>query len=325
MKIEKLISIIVPIYNVEKYLEECLNSIVSQTYVNLEIILVDDGSTDSCGLICDEWARKDKRIKVIHKDNGGLSSARNAGIEISAGEFITFIDSDDIVHKDMIKELYNCFVVNHNTQIAGCGYCEIKSNEDIPINLNKSDTVYLSGTQAIELMLNPKENFNVVVWNKLYRTVLFKSVRYPEGYNHEDMFVMPRLLNESRIVAYTPSQYYFHRYNPDSIVHRKYNIKSQDELLGVESMRDFFREVNNKDAIKKVNRIYLWKLIDHYCKTFYYIQDDKNEIKNKIKKKYDKVFKQTEMKGYTISDITQFFFFRWFSILYCQLREKKYK
>ena len=116
---EDLISVVVPIYNVENYIKKCVDSILSQTYKNLEIILVDDGSPDNCPQICDEYAQKDNRIKVIHKENGGLSDARNAGIDISKGKFITFIDSDDYIEKDYVEVLYNSIKENASDMAIG--------------------------------------------------------------------------------------------------------------------------------------------------------------------------------------------------------------
>ena len=127
---EELISIIVPIYKTEKYLDRCIKSIINQTYKNLEVILVDDGSPDRCGVICDKWAQKDKRIKVIHKENGGVSDSRNAGLDIANGEYIGFVDSDDYIHKDFIKILYNLCKEN-NSDISVCETFKTDKDEDI--------------------------------------------------------------------------------------------------------------------------------------------------------------------------------------------------
>lgn len=129
---EKLISIIVPVYNVEKYLKECIDSVISQTYKNLEIILVDDGSTDKSGEICDEYSKKDSRIKVIHKENGGLSDARNVALDIAKGEYIGFVDSDDYVEKDMFETLYK-LAEEHNTEISSISFYKTLENEIIDV------------------------------------------------------------------------------------------------------------------------------------------------------------------------------------------------
>ena len=131
----QLISIIVPIYNVEKYLKQCIESIISQTYRNIEIILVDDGSPDNCGKICDEYSQKDKRIIVLHKENGGLSDARNKGIDIAKGDYLTFVDSDDFVNIDYIEKLYNSIKFN-NTKLAQCGISKVDENNEIIEKLN---------------------------------------------------------------------------------------------------------------------------------------------------------------------------------------------
>lgn len=173
----ELISVIIPVYKVEKYLDECIQSVINQTYKNLEIILVDDGSPDNCGKICDEYAKKDNRIKVIHKENGGLSSARNAGLDIARGEYISFIDSDDYVSKDFIK---NMSIQMANADLIICGMknvykedekCDEKENVVI-----KNET--LTFIEANQKLIKPKNEIYVTACNKLYRRELFDNLRF---------------------------------------------------------------------------------------------------------------------------------------------------
>ena len=184
----RLVSVIVPIYKVEQYLTHCVNTIVNQSYSNLEIILVDDGSPDNCGKMCDEFASQDSRIKVIHKQNGGLSDARNAGIDVATGDYITFVDSDDYVMPNMIESLMKV-IVNANADIVQCNY--IRSKNDFigepQHESSQSDkfTVYFEDKMSAYLKDN---KINTVVWGKIYKRSLFNEIRNPVGRLHEDVF-----------------------------------------------------------------------------------------------------------------------------------------
>ncbi len=320
---DALISVVIPVYNVQEYLSECIDCILKQTYKNLEIILVDDGSTDDCGVICDDYAENDERILVIHKENGGLSSARNAGIEVASGVYIGFIDSDDGIDLRMFEILENCFEQDPEIDIAVCGYQEVTS-----LGVHKSfassyKSRSLSGKEAAMLMLNANERFNVTAWNKLYKRSLFCNLRYPDGYNHEDMYVTPKLLYESHKVAYVPIALYYHRYNPNSIVHGGYKLKSQDEILGVEAMRSYFICVNYMSAVAKVNRIYLWKLIDHYSKTKIFLQD--GSLSLEIYQKYLAAYAESRRNvDCTALEKIQFLCFKFFPKAYVFARKAKY-
>ena len=176
------ISVIVPVYNVEKYLEKCIDSILSQTFKNFEIILVDDGSTDSCGIICDEYERLDNRVKVIHKINGGLSSARNSGLEIASGEYVAFVDSDDWIDKNMYQELYNEAKKN-NADIVQCKFIKAK-DENVSIYNNEFNEVEVIGNlDALCNLYNERCIETVVTWNKLYKRYLFNDIVFPQWKN----------------------------------------------------------------------------------------------------------------------------------------------
>lgn len=168
---EPLISVIVPVYNVEKYLDKCVDSIVNQTYKNLEIILVDDGSPDNCPKMCDNWAKKDKRIKVIHKENGGVSSARNVGIDNAKGEYIGFVDSDDWTEKKYIQKLYEV-LIQENADIALCGYNRVTGANIEKININGTSEI-TDCYQYLLYTLNPQKR----LWICTYETLQKKSYR----------------------------------------------------------------------------------------------------------------------------------------------------
>lgn len=186
------VSIIVPVYNVEKHLKNCVNSLLNQTYKDIEIILVDDGSTDSCGLICDKFKEKDERIKVIHQENLGVSVARNNGIKEASGEYLSFVDSDDIVYSDYISYLFGLLNDNPNCEIAACGHLVVRGEKKTPNSL-------FTGVK----ILNRKEAFFEVLyhgildispWGKLYKKEVFDFVSFPVGIRYEDTYIFGDVL-----------------------------------------------------------------------------------------------------------------------------------
>lgn len=199
---EALVSVIVPVYKVEPYLDRCVSSIVSQTYRNLEILLVDDGSPDRCGQMCDDWALKDSRIKVIHKPNGGLSDARNAGIRASKGEYIAFVDSDDYLSCEMIEKLYQAAC----SASAKMALCNINCINDagIPTGQSEGSPITDEILQAEDILPRFYRSlgwFYIVAWNKLYHRSLLSSETFPVGKWHEDEFVAAQLIWAAQIVV----------------------------------------------------------------------------------------------------------------------------
>lgn len=188
------ISVIVPVYKVEPYLSRCLDSIINQTYRNLEIILVDDGSPDHCGEICDEYARQDSRIRVIHKSNGGLSDARNHGIDVATGDYIAFVDSDDYVTTDMYEKMLARLEFD-NSDMVVCNYYRFDEGSVPPEYgyINLPDRV-LSKDEAFDFYLQIGGDY-VSAWNKLYKRGIFADLRYPTGKIYEDTFVICEVLN----------------------------------------------------------------------------------------------------------------------------------
>lgn len=208
-----LISVIIPIYNVEQYLPKCIESVLLQTYSNLEIILVDDGSPDACPQICDEYAKIDSRIKVVHKQNGGLSDARDAGLDIATGSYISFVDSDDWVEKDMIAIMYKA-IQDFNVQIAICSYAR-NSDKQTDCYITHRPKLF-SWYEALEYLLQGElENF---AWNKLYARGLFDSIRFPVGKNYEDIAIMYRIIEKADNIVLLPDILYHYVYRKDGIV-----------------------------------------------------------------------------------------------------------
>lgn len=210
-----LISVIIPIYNVEQYLRRCLDSIVNQTYTNLEIILVDDGSPDKCPQICDEYASRDNRIIVIHKENGGLSDARNAGLDICKGEFISFVDSDDWASLEYINELYST-IKETLADIAIINHKHVTTPSSIEIQKRRHIKFFSKQQALFELIAKQYQPF-VVSWGKLYRKNLFNNIRFPVGKYHEDEFTSHLLISKASKITYSSKILYFYYQRSNSI------------------------------------------------------------------------------------------------------------
>lgn len=211
---EPKISVIVPVYKVEPYLRKCLDSIVNQTYRNLEIILVDDGSPDNCGAICDEYAAKDQRVRVIHKANGGLSSARNAALEIATGDYVGFVDSDDWIETDMFEYLLAGMQLE-KADVAVCGVIEEYPRHQNYRALEKKET--FDREESMKLLLQGGMLQNRV-WDKLWRRALFTAIRFPQGKNYEDLAIAHRLFDKARKLVCLPDAKYHYLLRGDSIL-----------------------------------------------------------------------------------------------------------
>lgn len=296
----KLISIIVPIYRVENYLKRCIDSIINQTYKHIEIILVDDGSPDNCGAICDEYTKFDDRIKVIHKKNGGLSDARNCGIEISTGDYIIFIDGDDYVSKNMCEKLL-IRALEHNADIVSCNFKEIYiDNNREKINkqsIKKSLEVYTNLEVIYKYFLDYTIDINVV-WNKLYkRDIFFKdiSVRFPKGKLHEDDYIVCKLYYyANKIVIINDVLYYYIR-RFDSITG---NFSEKNILDTIDARIEYYNFVNNKEI--KLKYMVQAHGIDYYkyCLSFELsekINEKINDFRKCILKNKKNIFKNPYM------------------------------
>lgn len=221
-----LISIIVPVYNVEQFLDECIQSLVNQTYKNLEIILVDDGSLDNSPKMCDEWAARDSRIKVMHKKNSGVCDARNAALNVFKGQYVSFVDSDDIALPDYIEELYSALQHNQDCGIANCCAVQYDGSSTKPI-FNTSwnfDTVrFVEPDDFADRMLTMQSQHTV--WCKLYKRSLFDTLRFRHLYANEELFLaldMHEQIEREKIrVVEIPYKLYYYRINPNGICHSR--------------------------------------------------------------------------------------------------------
>ena len=267
-----IISIIIPVYNVEKYLCKCIDSVLGQTYKELEIILVDDGSTDNSGVICDEYEKKDDRIKVIHKKNGGLSDARNCGLDNAIGEYIAFLDSDDWVDFKYIEILYEN-LRNYNADISICNFRRVHDEKELLNNHN--NIILYNNIEALQQIYTNKSVQAIVAWNKLYKKSIFKKNRFPKGKIHEDEYLIPILLYSTKRVVYTDKELVYYRQTPNSIMNSKFKLKNLDYLYALRERNKFFKENNLSELYQKGINSEVEKIIESY----FYVQE--SDIKNK--------------------------------------------
>lgn len=282
--IDELISVIVPVYNVESYLKRCVDTIIAQTYSHLEIILIDDGSKDSSGLLCDEIAEKDLRIKVVHQNNAGLSAARNSGLDILNGKYVFFVDSDDAIDTNTIEKLYYQ-LQRYNADIAACGYGYVDddyfSGKSEQESLTKNTYGCWSGYQAVYELIKGK-TIGPVAWNKLYKAELWKELRYPVGKIHEDEATIYKAIYESKIVVFVPENYYKYYKRANSIMGSTQGGKKQDYLEALSNRIVFFKKAHEKYLAEVSEVAYL-----DYLRYLYRNIKDKSE-KTIYKKEYVK-------------------------------------
>ena len=249
-----LISVIVPVYKVELYLDRCIQSIVNQTYPNLEIILVDDGSPDNCGAICDSWAEKDSRIKVIHKENGGLSDARNAGMAVASGTYIGFVDSDDYISEGMYQLLFDRMLAD-GSDIAACRVEMVFEDGSPSRPLTRSGQCILSREDAIKASIS-ESWLKQPVWYKLYKTELIRDIPFPVGKYHEDVFWSYQAVAKAQKVSVFDTPCYFYTQRRGSIMSESYSLKRLDSLEAKEARVDFFR--NEQPELLNIAKQNLW-------------------------------------------------------------------
>ena len=279
-----LISIIVPIYNVEKYINKCIESIINQTYKNLEIILVDDGSPDDCPTICDEYKEKDDRIIVIHKKNGGLSDARNVGIENASGKYICFVDSDDYIEYNYVEVLYSN-IIKYNVKISCAAYRQVfevdNHIKDIPIKEN----IKINYINSLKELVN--ESVGNFAWNKIYDINLFNDLRFPLGRKMEDLGIMYKLFEKAEYIYVDSRVIYNYVQRENSILH---NIDSKFIRDRIDLIKERFEYLKNKNIkvdeieidtiIIMMNSIDYLNLDDEYFKIAY------STINNTVTLKY---------------------------------------
>lgn len=248
-----LISVIVPIYKVEPYLDRCVRSIVEQTYQNLEIILVDDGSPDQCPIICDEWAMKDSRIQVIHKENGGLSDARNAGLAVATGDLISFIDSDDWIEPDFLEALYAALTAT-KAQIAECAVAYV---DEAGGELRRRAAAPLPPMGKMEALrrLIQEDGIYQTVWNKLYRREVVDGILFEKGKHHEDDFWTYQIFDRIEKLAVVDKPLYNYLQRSGSIIGAGYTVKRLDGLEARLLRMQYLQKYEELAALTRQNLI----------------------------------------------------------------------
>ncbi len=294
-----LISVIIPVYNVEDYIIPCVNSVICQTYKNIEIILVDDGSKDRSGELCDELSLTDTRIQVIHKSNGGLSDARNVGIKEAKGEYVVFVDGDDVVSDHYIDYLFG-LMNKGQADIAICDPVHCYGYDDIQFSDETCKTVFNADEAIVEMLY--QKSFLFTAWGKIFPKIFFDDIEFPVGMLYEDVAVMHRLFDKSNKIIYGNAKLYAYIHRENSITTQKFTKKDLDILVICNQICSYFEESRSKELQNaalayQVNcalRIYLnaprsneyfvviRECSDYIHKNFAIVIKDKN-IRNKLK------------------------------------------
>lgn len=251
---EEKISVIVPVYMVEKYIRECVDSILAQSYGNLEVILVDDGSADGCGRICDDYAEKDERVRVIHKTNGGLSDARNVGIDAATADYLFFVDSDDFIKKNMIARLYEA-LVNTKSDIAMCNlqYVDEKGSpiaDGDRIHEYRIPDAVWTQDDFWKCYCRDGQIPCTVAWNKLYRRKLFQELRYPKGKIREDQFILAKLISQCTRICCVSETMYDYRQREGSIMSGENSVKQLDIVDAFLENTGIFLQNHNRRMVE---------------------------------------------------------------------------
>lgn len=299
--VQKKVSIVVPVYKVEDYLSRCVESLLNQTYRNIEIILVDDGSPDNCPQLCDEYAVNDSRVIVIHKKNGGLSDARNSGIGAASGKYLVFVDSDDWVHAEFIETLVRA-TEDTGADVAVCGFQRVTDSEtsSLTVDVNTSEIEVCSPMEAIKDILSADTKLWVMTWNKLYKKSLFtdNKILFPVGKLHEDNFTTYKLFFYAHKVARSSRDLYYYLQRDDSIMGQKFNSKRYDALEAVEETRLFARskKIDIEDELGNYWLLTTLSLVDAMGQSRFTGEADPKSLRDKIRANVRSIIKNPVIK-----------------------------
>lgn len=292
---EELISVIVPVYNVEEYLHRCIDSILNQTYNNIEIILIDDGSTDNSGKICDEYALKDTRIKVIHKENGGLSNARNAGLNSMTGKYVTFIDSDDYIDSKFIQTLF-INLKKCNVDISCCNMQRFKINKGIAQYQKKCNEIEIfDNIEALNYIFYQKK-IDSSVCNKLFKSNLFSGVFFPINRYFEDLAIIYKVILKAKKIVYININLYYYYQRKNSILHEANEKKINDILTNLNEINQYLCEDTKFEKSKLARSINIY---------FYIYRETNNKLLKKEMKKLIKINRKLVLQDECINKKTK--------------------
>jgi glycosyltransferase involved in cell wall biosynthesis len=292
-KTEHKISIIVPVYNVEKYLRRCIDSIINQSYKNLEIIIINDGSLDKSGEICDYYSNEDSRVLVIHQENKGLSGARNSGLKIASGNYIGFVDSDDWIEPEMYKAMLDT-LEKHDVDIVECNI-----HEATEVN----DTIERSGSLIMEDRLQALKriikNQDFSVWRRLYHKKLLQGISFVEGKNSEDVYFTIDIFKNIKNSIYISNSFYNYYIGGESITRGKYTLKRLDAVDAVLYLKNKVSQEENDKELKKITRCILLDVLLSNYKMLNYNSASDNELNHR--KKIKKLIKENYIKNHNSS------------------------
>lgn len=314
------ISVIVPVYNVEKYLSKCISSILEQSFTDFELILVNDGSKDSSGRLCDGYKEKDSRIKVIHQENTGLSAARNKGLEASEGKYVTFVDSDDFIHPNMLEVLYNN-IREYNTDISVCGYHLVYEGKQVSKNSGENNITLYTNIEGVKRIVEKSDTVMIISCGKLYKHILFSDTWFPVGKYHEDEFVTYKLLYKSNKIVVTDAKLYYYLQRSNSITGRTYSVRRLEKLEALEEAITFFKGKNNEELVCLSEFRYLFNIQIAYYRVKYEIKQNK-EIMDKLRKQYTQKFNEFATRNMRNIPLIKRMVLRFFNIspnIYCGL------
>lgn len=281
-----LVSVIVPVYKVENYLNRCVESIIAQEYHNLEILLVDDGSPDHCPSLCDQWAEKDGRIKVIHKQNGGLSDARNAGMMAASGEYFCFVDSDDFIQPSMISNLSKA-IERNNVKMSIANFMTVRENGK-RVYAKSASPIADGIFYAEELLPRLYQGlgwYYIVAWNKLYHRSLFDDIQFPIGKIHEDEYVIAQLMWAAQKIACISTEEYVYTYlRKGSITAEQQGIRFGNWLEALYLRYNFYKENGLMDCMTETRAVYFRELEKLFCDP--QVGDISREVRTQAKQQY---------------------------------------
>ena len=290
---DKLITIIIPVYKVEKYLNRCVESVVGQTYKTLEIILVDDGSPDNCPKMCDEWAQKDARIKVVHKPNGGLSDARNFGLDNATGEYVFFLDSDDYIHRQTIEKLLGV-AEEKKVDFVMCGLSRFFDGENPEIEVKDVQIQVYKDEQVIDNLYNSGIPYLMISCAKLFNKKIFDGLRYEKGRLHEDEFIIHHILSRTSSFAVSNEKLYYYFQHMASIT-RTISDKGVQHRLDAYVQRNEFLNKNYPDRQTENDLLLMGQLRALYSNAIHWWNGTKSE---EIIVEYNKVYSRAKKKSY---------------------------
>ncbi len=294
---KKVISVIIPVYDVEQYVEKCIESVVSQSYKDLEIILIDDGSTDQSGYLCDAAAKNDERIIVIHQENKGLSSARNTGIALATGEVISFVDSDDVLNRYFFETLMEV-MISQKADIVQCGFRRFTKEREIsePKKVQGQINIkVLNSEDCNKGLYGEQANEYTVIWNKLYHRKIWNQIRFPVGRIYEDAFTTYKLFYQADRIAVTTLPLYGYRYRVGSIMTQRFGTRNLDLMQAYEERSHYYKVNEEVELYRQCKRKYMHSLVEFYRKAL--LESNDKRLRFIVYNKAVDVFR--ELKKYT--------------------------